>query len=179
MTCEQMIKVRPEGAEKEVCVCPEEADDLVTKGYADANYGGGGSAPTVTTYGHADFTYEQVLDPDTQEVINECVAYSTSSGNANEPTATKYGRVVNLAGAFRNINARPDNTAFDMGKVPAGCEPLKTQYILSQGSSQYKFMLTIRTDGTINCSRYSTGASAIAVANGAWLNINATYVSAS
>ena len=148
---------------------PTEADDLVTKGYVDS----------VTTYDHTDFTYEQVLDPDTQEVINECVAYSTAAGNANQPTATKVGRVVNLAGAFKNINVRPDNTAFDMGKVPAGCEPLKTQYILSQGSSQYKFMLTIRPDGTLNCSRYSTGASAIAVTNGAWLNINATYIAAS
>ena len=157
---------------------PTEDDDVATKKYVDDNAGGGGS-PTVTTYGNADFTYEKVLDPDTQEVINECVAYSTSSGNANEPTATKYGRVVNLAGAFKNINARPDNSAFDMGKVPVGCEPLKTQYILSQGTSQYKFMLTIKTDGTINCSRYSASTSAIAVPNNAWLNINATYVSAS
>lgn len=152
---------------------PTDADDVVTKGFADANYGN-----SVTTYGNADFTYQQVLDPDTGTVINECVAYSTSAGNANEPTATKYGRIVNLAGAFKNINARPDNSAFDMGKVPVGCEPLKPQYILSQGTSQYKFMLTIRTDGTINCSRYSTGASAVAVPNNAWLNINATYVSA-
>jgi hypothetical protein len=159
---------------------PSEADDVITKGYADANYGGGGGGgPTITTYGNADFTYQQVIDPDTQEVINECVAYSTVSGNANEPTATKYGRVVNLAGAFKNINVRPDNSAFDMGKVPTGCEPLKPQYILSQGTSQYKFMLTIRTDGTINCSRYSVGSSAVAVPNNAWLNINATYISAS
>ena len=151
---------------------PSEANDVVTKGYADANYGG------PTTYGNADFTYQQVLDPETGTVVNECVAYSTVSGNANEPTATKYGRVVNLAGAYKNINARPDNSAFDMGKVPTGCEPLKTQYILSQGTSQYKFMLTIRTDGTMNCSRYSAGSSAVAVPNNAWLNINATYVSA-
>lgn len=151
---------------------PTENDDLTTKAYVD-------SALAITTYGNADFSYEQVLDPDTQEVINECVAYSTVSGNANEPTATKYGRVVNLAGAFKNINARSDNSAFDMGKVPVGCEPLKPQYILSQGTSQYKFMLTIKPDGTINCSRYSAGASAVAVPNNAWLNINATYISAS
>ena len=155
---------------------PSEDDDVITKRFADANYGG--SIP-ITTYGNADFTYEQVIDPDTGTVINECVAYSTSAGSANEPTATKYGRIVNLAGAFKNINARPDNSAFDMGKVPTGCEPLKTQYILEQGTSQYKFMMTIRTDGTINCSRYSAGASAVAVPNNAWLNINATYISAS
>ena len=155
---------------------PSENDDLTTKTYVDSAIGG---ALAITTYGNADFSYEQVLDPDTQEVINECVAYSTVTGNANEPTATKYGRIVNLAGAYKNINVRPDNSAFDMGKVPVGCEPLKTQYILSQGTSQYKFMLTIRTDGTINCSRYSASTSAVAVPNNAWLNINATYISAS
>ena len=30
----------------------------------------------------------------------------------------------------------------------------------------------------IKCARYSTGASAIAVPNNAWMNLNATYISA-
>lgn len=154
-----------------------ENDDLATKAYVDSAIGGGGL--TFQTFGNADFSYEQVIDPDTQEVVNECVAYSTTAGNVNEPTAAKYGRVVNLAGAFKNVGLRASSAAFDMGSVPAGCEPLKTQYILSQGSTQHKFMLTIRTDGSMSCSRYSTGASAIAVTDGAWLNINATYISAS
>jgi hypothetical protein len=157
---------------------PSEANDVVTKGYADANYGGGGGGPTVTTYGNAAFTYQQVVDPETGTVTNECVAYSTVAGNANEPKAVKYGRMVNLCGAFKNVNARPDSSAFVMGKVPTGCEPLYAQNILVQGTSQYKFLLTIATDGTLTCQRYSTGASAVAVPNNAWLNINACYVSA-
>lgn len=40
-------------------------------------------------------------------------------------------------------------------------------------------LLTIETDGTLKCARYSTGASAIAVPNNAWMNLNSTYVSAS
>lgn len=155
---------------------PTDNDDLTTKAYVDSVIGGGGL--TVQTFGNADFSYEQVLDPDTQEVVNECVAYSTIAGNAEEPKAVKYGRMVNLCGAFKNINARPSNATFVMGKVPIGCEPLYRQQIMQQGSSQYKFLLTIETDGTMKCSRYSTGASATAVANNAWLNINATYVSA-
>lgn len=137
---------------------PTENDDLVNKAYVDS----------VQTFGNADFTY-----------LNGCVAYSTVSGNVNEPTASKHGRVVNLAGAFKNVEARPDNSPFDIGKVPAGCEPLKTQYILNQGTTQYKFLLTIRTDGTINASRYSATATNTAVPANAWLNINATYISAS
>lgn len=121
-----------------------------------------------TTYGNADFTY-----------LNGCVAYSTVADNVNEPNASKYGRVVNLSGAFKNPEARPDTAAFDIGKVPTGCEPLKTQYILNQGTTQYKFLLTIRTDGTINVSRYSATATNTAVPANAWLNINATYISAS
>lgn len=155
---------------------PTENDDLTTKQYVDSAIGGGGLA--ITTYGNADFTYQQVLNPDTQEVINECVAYSTVAGNAEEPKAVKYGRVVNMTGAFKNINVRPDTGVFVMGKVPTGCEPLYRQCILVQGTSQAKFLLTIETDGTLKCGRYSTGASAAAVPNNAWLNINSTYISA-
>lgn len=151
-------------------------DDLATKAYVDSAIGGGGL--TFQTFGNADFSYEQVLDPDTGTVLNECVAYSTVVGNAEEPKAAKYGRMVNLCGAFKNINVRPDTGVFVMGKVPAGCEPLYRQSILVQGTSQAKFLLTIEKDGTLKCARYSTGASAIAVPNNAWLNINATYVSA-
>ena len=174
ITRSNALEVKNDGRVKSGAT-PIDNDDLTNKEYVDNI--ASGNIPLVE-FTHSDFTYQQVLDPDTQEVINECVAYSTVSGNANEPTAVKYGRMVNLAGAFKNINARPDNSAFDMGKVPVGCEPLKTQYILSQGTSQYKFMLTIKTDGTINCSRYSASASAVAVPNNAWLNINATYISA-
>lgn len=156
---------------------PTEADDLATKAYVDSQSGGGGSI-SVTTYGNADFTYQQELDPDTQEVVNECVAYSTVSGHAEEPKAVKYGRMVNMSGAFKNINVRPDTGTFVMGKVPSGCEPLYRQCVLAQGTSQAKFLLTIETDGTLKCARYSTGASAIAVPNNAWMNLNVTYISA-
>ena len=156
---------------------PTEADDLATKAYVDSQSGGGGSI-SVTTYGNADFTYQQVIDPDTQEVINECVAYSTTAGHAEEPKAVKYARMVNMSGAFKNINVRPDTGTFIMGKVPAGCEPLYRQCVLAQGTSQAKFLLTIETDGTLKCARYSTGASALAVPHNAWLNLNVTYVSA-
>ena len=156
---------------------PTDNDDLATKAYVDSAIGGGGL--TFQTFGNADFTYQQVLDPDTGTVTNECVAYSTVAGNAEEPKAVKYGRMVNLCGAFKNINVRPDTGVFVMGKVPTGCEPLYRQCILEQGTSQAKFLLTIEMDGTLKCARYSTGASATAVPNNAWLNINATYVSAS
>lgn len=49
---------------------------------------------------------------------------------------------------------------------------------MQQGSSQYKYLLTIETDGTMKCARYSASASAIAVPNNAWLNLNVTYISA-
>lgn len=155
---------------------PTENDDLVTKLYVDNATGGGGL--TVQTFGNADFSYEKVLNPETGEVVNECVAYSTVTGNAEEPKAAKYGRIVNLCGAFKNINVRPDTGVFVMGKVPDGCEPLYRQCILVQGTSQAKFLLTIELDGTLKCGRYSTGAAAAAAPNNAWLNINATYVSA-
>lgn len=155
---------------------PTESDDLTTKAYVDSAISGGGLS--ITTYGNADFSYERVIDPDTQEMVNECVAYSTVSGNAEEPKAVKYGRIVNMSGAFKNINVRPSNAVFVMGKVPSGCEPLYRQCIMQQGSGQNKYLLTIERDGTLKCGRYSTGATATAVTNNAWLNINATFVAA-
>ena len=155
---------------------PTDNNDLTTKAYVDTAIAA--SAPTVTTFGNADFTYEQVLDAETGNVINECVAYSTAAGNNNEPKAVKVGRTVNLCGAFKNVNARPDNTAFVMGKVPTGCEPLYQQHILQQGSNQYKWLLTIATDGTLSCQRYATAGTASAVGDKAWLNLNACYISA-
>lgn len=155
---------------------PTESDDLTTKAYVDSAISGGGLS--ITTYGNADFSYERVVDPDTQEMVNECVAYSTVSGNAEEPKAVKYGRIVNMSGAFKNINVRPSNAVFIMGKVPSGCEPLYRQCIMQQGSGQNKYLLTIETDGTLKCARYSTGSAATAVTNNAWLNINATFVAA-
>lgn len=156
---------------------PTENDDLATVSFVNSAIGGGGL--TFKTFGNADFSYEKVIDPDTQEVTNECVAYSTVAGNAEEPKAVKYGRVVNMSGAFKNINARASNETFVMGKVPSGCEPLYRQSIMQQGSSQAKYLLTIETDGTLKCARYSTAATSLAVPNNAWLNINATYISAS
>lgn len=78
-----------------------------------------------------------------------------------------------------SIKLSGDGNPLEGWEVPAGCEPLYRQCILEQGTSQAKFLLTIEMDGTLKCARYSTGASAIAVPNNAWLNINATYVSAS
>lgn len=155
---------------------PTDTDDLTPKAYVDTAVAA--VTPQVTTYGNADFSYEQVLDAETGNVINECVAYSTAAGNNNEPKAVKVGRTVNLCGAFKNVNARPDNTAFVMGKVPTGCEPLYQQHILQQGSNQYKWLLTIATDGTLSCQRYATAGTASAVGDKAWLNLNACYISA-
>ena len=155
---------------------PTDSDDLATKGYVDSAIGGGGV--TFSEYGNADFTYQKEYDTDGTTVLYECVAYSTAAGNANEPRATKYGRIVNLTGAFKNVNVRGSNATFTMGKVPTGCEPIRDEYVRVQGSAQYSYLLNIKTDGTMTCSRYANGSSAIAVPANAWLNINAVYISA-
>lgn len=74
---------------------------------------------------------------------------------------------------------RGDTRRYFFQRLDKDGEPLYVQNILVQGTSQYKFLLTIATDGTLTCQRYSASSSAVAVPNNAWLNINATYVSAS
>lgn len=97
--------------------------------------------------------------------------------SGNEPTAVKYGRIVNLAGAY-NTTAQQSTGAKTMGYIPSDCKPYTNVEIVAQGSGQNKFCLKINPEGKLTIENYGT-TSAIAIPNNAWLNINATYLSAS
>ena len=123
------------------------------------------NALTVTSYGHTDFTY----------VDQWTTYYSTSGGN--RPTASKYGRIVTLSGTVKTLQARTSTGNWNIGNVPAGCEPLQRMALRQQGSGMNTFLLLINTDGSINIERYGS-TSDIAVPSGAFLPINCTYISA-
>lgn len=119
---------------------------------------------TVTSYDNTKFTYEAGFG-----------AYATTGGNA--PYADKFGRIVTLSGAFKATAAQTSTGQKTIGKVPAGCEPLRTLRVIEQGSDRARFLLTINPSGVLMAERYSSTGTDIAIPNGAWLNIFATYIS--
>lgn len=126
----------------------------------------GAVASAVSTYDYTKFTYETNFD-----------YYATSGSNA--PYASKQGRVVTLAGNFKNTAIiTTSGDVVIMGKVPQGCEPLREMKFIQHGSDVNKFILTVRTNGDIGISRYGSDAY-VNIPVGAWLNISCTYISAS
>ena len=87
-------------------------------------------------------------------------------------------RIVNLTGAIKNtVVLSTASSTVTIGKVPAGCEPLYEQHIISQGSYQYRFLLKVCTNGDLQVERYSNSSTAENIPSGSWLNITCTYIS--
>ena len=101
--------------------------------------------------------------------------YTTSGDNA--PIVSRVGRIVQLSGAFKNNNELPINADMVMGVLPEWARPSRLVIQRQQASYNNTFLLTIKTDGTINMSRHAAGASNVTVPSGSWLNI-ATMFSA-
>lgn len=105
--------------------------------------------------------------------------YSTSSSSGQWPTATRLGRLVQLAGAFKNINPIAGSAdVLQMGILPIWARPNQTTNVIAQGSGMSRYLLGIEPGGAINISRYGSGAKYEQIPKGAWLNIATTYAGA-
>ena len=105
-----------------------------------------------------------------------CTYYATSGSDS--PCAIKMNRIVNLTGAIKNTAVLSTaSNIVTIGKVPAGCEPLYEQRIISQGLYQYRFLLKVCTNGDLQIERYSNSSTAADVSLNSWLNITCTYIS--
>lgn len=121
----------------------------------------------VQEWGNASFTYSDGF-----------AAYSTVANNTQEPRACKWGRIVNLTGAYKTTEARTATSSVVIGKVPSGCEPLNDVRVRQQGTGQNSYLLTVGKNGNLTAERYGV-ATNTAIPNNVWLNINATYISKS
>ena len=98
-----------------------------------------------------------------------------STGSTNLPTARRNGRIVQLAGAFKNNNAITVNAEqITIGYVPEWARPDQATNTVVQGSGMNRFMLVVNPGGAITISRYGTTSYTQAVA-GSWLNIACVY----
>lgn len=109
--------------------------------------------------------------------------YNTSVSSENFPSARRLGRVVQLAGAFKNNALKAAGTEDEvMGTVPVGFRPESTCNFVVQGTGHNIYLLKVQTNGQLIFGRYrgdiggkydykDCGA-------GSWLNIACTYAAA-
>lgn len=109
--------------------------------------------------------------------------YSSSSSSGNFPSAQRVGRVVQLAGAFKNNSELAGETGgLVMGILPVWARPSTNVNQLVQGTSANIYLLSVNTAGEIKYDRYrgntSDGYNYKACGAGSWLNIATTYAAA-
>lgn len=97
-------------------------------------------------------------------------------GTMNEPRAFRNGALVTLCGAFSNTSVVKANGGGIMGILPVGFRPPSELNVRAQGSGAATFLLTIKPNGEIHCSRYSSDGSYRDISAGYWLNIAFTFI---
>lgn len=90
----------------------------------------------------------------------------------------RIGKIVHLRGVVKNANAftPTSDTSHILGYIPSGYNPSKEESFIMQGSGSNRWLMSIRTNGTINISRYSDDTTTHSQVNaGSWLNCFATW----
>ena len=100
--------------------------------------------------------------------------YSEVMGYTNTPTATRVGRTVQIAGAFKPINQLSAGQYVINQPLPVWARPLNNATLIHQGSGMNRLLLEVRKDGAILVSRYGTTVDS-AIPSGAWINISCVY----
>lgn len=100
--------------------------------------------------------------------------YSDVMGYTSTPTATRVGRTVQIAGAFKPINQLSAGQYVINQPLPVWARPLNNVTLIHQGSGMNRLLLEVRKDGAILVSRYGTTVDS-AIPSGAWINISCVY----
>lgn len=100
--------------------------------------------------------------------------YSEVIGYTNTPTATRIGRVVQLAGAFKPINPMSAGQYTINEPLPVWARPMNNVTVIQQGSGMNRILIEVRQNGAIIVSRYGTTADS-SLPSGAWINISCVY----
>ncbi|WP_429968708.1 phage tail spike protein [Enterococcus sp. DIV0765a] len=109
--------------------------------------------------------------------------YNPSASASNYPSAQRNGRVVQLAGAFKNKNtlaAGVENQV--MGVLPVGFRPAVSVNFICQASGTNIYLMTVQPNGQITLARHRGWQEGEfkdkPVGQGAWLNIACCYAAA-
>lgn len=109
--------------------------------------------------------------------------YSSSSSSGDFPSAQRIGRVVQLAGAFKNNSEIAANSGERvMGVLPVWARPATSINVLVQGTGHNIYLMVVNTNGNISFTRYRGGTSGgydyKTCGAGSWLNIACVYAAA-
>ena len=145
-----------------------------------AIYGGEGitiyNAQLSPTYGRVKLEFQDLLTmPQTQ--LTPATGFEIySSSSTNKPTAKRtVGRVITLAGAFKNTKTIDSTSQVKMGTLPVWACPPTPQNFLVQGSGMNRYLIWLNPNGDIMMERYGSTTASNSVAVGAWLNIACVY----
>ena len=99
-----------------------------------------------------------------------------SYGSGSNPTVRRYGKIVSLTGALKNTTAVTLNTTHVQAfTIPSGYRPSQDMIVVCQGSGANKYLLQVKTDGTVSIGRYGT-TSFIEASAGSWFPFHVTWV---
>lgn len=102
--------------------------------------------------------------------------YNSDPSSGNYPSATRNGRLVQLAGSFRNTEVIPASGDIrKMGTAPIWARPIQDVNTIVQGSQMNRYLLSVLTDGTIGVARYGASSNYEQINTGHWLNIATVY----
>lgn len=128
------------------------------------------------SYGDVNLEYQDLMTmPQTQ--LTPATGFEIySSSSTNKPTAKRtVGRVITLAGAFKNTKTIDSTSQVKMGTLPVWACPPTPQNFLVQGSGMNRYLIWLNPNGDIMMERYGSTTSSDSVAVGAWLNIACVY----
>ncbi|MGF2071077.1 phage tail spike protein [Enterococcus casseliflavus] len=111
------------------------------------------------------------------------IPYNATPGTSNYPSAQRMGRVVQLAGAFKNtsqIEAGAENIV--MGTLPVGFRPSTPVNFIVQASGTNIYLLTVQKNGQLLMARHRGWQSGAyqdkPIGVNSWLNIACCYAAA-
>lgn len=129
-----------------------------------------------SSYGDVNLEYQDLMTmPQTQ--LTPATGFEIYSSNStNKPTAKRtVGRVITLAGAFKNTKTIDSTSQVKMGTLPVWACPPTPQNFIVQGSGMNRYLIWLNPNGDIMMERYGSTTSSNSVAVGAWLNIACVY----
>ena len=92
------------------------------------------------------------------------------------PQYRRWGQVVEVTGAASPKTQVAADGTLSIGTLPSGCRPHKELDVMCQGSGGNVWLLKVKTDGTLEASRYRSGSTSAAMPTSAWLTFNVAFI---